>query len=76
MSVYPDRAGIRWWTKCWFNNKEDGEPAVEVEQQMAVLFLHDRIDKDEWLEEYYPKQMEMYHNAIEQTKEQLLSQSI
>lgn len=49
---------------------------MEVEQQMAVLFLHDRIDKDEWLEEYYPKQMEMYHNAIEQTKEQLLSQSI
>ena len=76
VSVYPDRAGIRWWTKCWFNNKEDGEPAIEIDQKLAILFLHDQIDKDEWLEEYYPKQMEMYHNAIEQTKEQLLSQSI
>ena len=75
VSVYPDRAGIRWWTKCWFNNKEDGEPAIEIDQKLAILFLHDQIDKDEWLEEYYPKQMEMYHNAIEQTKEQLLSQS-
>jgi len=35
-----------------------------------------QIDKEEWLEEYFPKQMEMYHNAIEQTKEQLLQQSI
>lgn len=76
VSVYPDRAGIRWWTKSWFNNKEEGEPAIEIDQKLAILFLHDQIDKDQWLEEYYPKQMEMYHNAIEQTKEQLLQQSI
>ena len=24
-SVYPDNAGIRWWTKAWFNNREKGE---------------------------------------------------
>ena len=76
VSVYSDRAGIRWWTKSWFNNKEEGEPAIEIDQKLAILFLHDQIDKDQWLEEYYPKQMEMYHNAIEQTKEQLLQQSI
>lgn len=40
----------------------------------AVDFIHDRIAKDTWLEEFYPKQMEVYHNAIEQTKEQLLKQ--
>ena len=32
------------------------------------------IEKDEWLEQYFPKQMEVYHNAIEQTKEQILNQ--
>ena len=37
-------------------------------------FIHDRIGKDAWLEEFFPKQMEVYHNAIEQTKEQLLKQ--
>ena len=31
-------------------------------------------EKDAWLEEFFPKQMEVYHNAIEQTKEQLLKQ--
>lgn len=55
VSVYPDRAGMRWWTKAWFNGKEEGEPSVEIE-------------------EHCPKQMEIYHNAIEQTKEQILQQ--
>ena len=27
-----------------------------------------------WLEAFFPKQMEVYRNAIEQTKEQLLKQ--
>jgi len=26
------------------------------------------------LEEYFPKQMEVYHHAIEQTREQLMNQ--
>ena len=47
VTVYPDRAGVRWWTN---------------------------IEKDAWLEEFFPRQMEVYHNAIEQTKEQLLKQ--
>ncbi|MGL5253973.1 MAG: hypothetical protein ACRC9L_03025, partial [Brevinema sp.] len=72
----PDQAGIRWWTKCWFNNQEAGEPAIEIEREQAIHFLRNQIDKDKWLEEFYPKQMEMYHNAIEQTKEQLLQQSL
>ena len=66
VSVYPDRAGVRWWTK--------GEPSVEIEERMAVQFIHCQVDKDAWLEEHYPKQMEIYHNAIEQTKEQILQQ--
>jgi len=74
VTVYPDRAGIRWWTKAWFNNKEDGEAAVEITRQIAVKFIQDQIDKDSMLEEYYPKQMEVYHSAIEQTREQLMKQ--
>ena len=74
MSVYPDRAGVRWWTKAWFNNREEGEASVEIEREQAIRFIHDNIEKDAWLEEFFPKQMEVYHNAIEQTKEQLLKQ--
>lgn len=74
VSVYPDRAGVRWWTKAWFNNRDEGECSVEIERQQAILFIQNRIDKDLWLEEYFPKQMEVYHHAIEQTKEQLLQQ--
>ena len=74
VSVYPDRSGVRWWTKAWFNNSETGEAAIEIDRQLAIKFINDNIEKDEWLEEYFPKQMEVYHNAIEQTKEQILNQ--
>ena len=47
---------------------------MEIEERMAVQFIHCQVGKDAWLEEHYPKQMEIYHNAIEQTKEQLLKQ--
>lgn len=76
VTVYPDRAGIRWWTKAWINGSEVGEPAIEIEEQIAIRFIHEQIGKDEMLNEYYPKQMEIYHSAIEQTKEQLLKQII
>lgn len=46
VTVYPDRAGIRWWTKAWFNNREEGEASVEIERTQAVDFIHDRIRKD------------------------------
>ena len=74
VSVYPDRSGIRWWTKSWFNNHEEGEQSVEISRQLAILFIEDRIRKDEWLETYFPKQMEVYHRAIDQTRDQLLRQ--
>ena len=68
VSVFPDKSGIRWWTKAWFNGSEKGEAAIEIERELAIKFIN------EWLEEYFPKQMEVYHNAIEQTREQLLNQ--
>ena len=74
VSVYPDQAGIRWWTKAWFNNHKEGEASVEITRELALLFIRDNIEKDEWLEEHFPKQMEIYHNAIQQTREQLLQQ--
>ena len=52
----------------------DGKGAIEIERQIAVNFIRDLIGKDEWLEEYFPSQMEAYHNAINQTREQLLRQ--
>lgn len=48
--------------------------SVEIDKDSAIRFIQDRIEKDKWLEEFFPKQMEIYHNAIEQTKEQLLKQ--
>ena len=49
---------------------------MEIEREQAIRFIHNHVEKDAWLEEYYPKQMEVYHNAIEQTKEQLLLNKI
>lgn len=74
VSVYPDKSGIRWWTKAWFNNSEKGEAAIEIERNLAIKFINDNIEKDEWLEEYFPKQMEVYHNAVVQTREQILNE--
>lgn len=74
ITVYPDQAGIRWWTKAWFNNQEEGENSIEITQMTAIRFLQNQIDKDTMLEEYFPKQMEIYRNAIEQTRVQLLKQ--
>lgn len=74
MSVYPDRSGTRWWTKAWFNGKETGEDSVEITRQVAVRFINDMIARDDMLEEYFPHQMEAYHNAIRQTREQILGQ--
>ena len=72
VSVYPDCAGVRFWTKAWFNNREEGEASVEIEREQAIRFMQGNVEKDAWLEEYFPRAMEVYHNAIEQTKEQLL----
>ena len=76
VSVYPDQAGIRWWTKAWFNNRKDGEASVEISRQNAILFIRNQVEKDEWLEEHFPRQMEVYHNAIEETRKQLLAQQV
>ena len=76
VSVYPDRALLRWWTKLWINNHEEGEPSVEITREQAIKFIWDNIDKDEWCEQFFPEQMKMYHNAIQQTREQLLQQSL
>lgn len=71
-SVYPDRFGIQWWTKAWFNNSEKGEAAIEIERELAIQFINDNVEKDEWLEKFFPEQMQIYHNAIEQTREQIV----
>ncbi len=56
----------------WINRREEGEAAVEITRQLAIAFMAGSVEKDAWLEEYYPEQMEMYHKAIEQTRQQLL----
>lgn len=73
VTVYPDQAGIRWWTKAWFNNRSDGEAAVEITREKAFGFMAGEITKDAMLEEHFPNQMQVYHQAIKQTREQLSS---
>lgn len=72
VSVYADQGGINWWTKAWFNNRANGEAAVAISKQVALQFWRDEIEKDAMLEEYFPKQMKAYHQAIQQTREQLI----
>ena len=52
VSVYPDRDGIVWWTKAWFNGKKKGERAIEISRQSAIDFINRNIIKDEWLEQF------------------------
>ncbi len=72
VTVYPDKSGIRWWSKAWFNGHEDGEAAIEINRELAIRFMAGNFDKDAWLEEYFPEPMKIYHQAIEQTRQQLL----
>ena len=72
VSVYPDRDGIVWWTKAWFNGKKKGERAIEISRQLAIDFINRNIIKDEWLEQFFPKQMQNLHAALEQTREQVI----
>ncbi|MCI5505892.1 MAG: hypothetical protein MR421_05500 [Prevotella sp.] len=74
VSVYPDKDGIVWWTKAWFNGRKKGERAIEISRQQAIKFIKDIIEKDEWLEAYFPKQMEVLHAALAQTREQVINQ--
>lgn len=74
VTVYPDNAQLRWWVKSWWNGSEDGEMAVEIEERVALEFLMRKLSKEHMLNEYYPKQVEMYKSAIAQAKETLLKQ--
>lgn len=47
---------------------------MEINRELAIRFIHDNIGKDEWLEEYYPRQMEVLHAALAQTREQVIKQ--
>lgn len=74
VSVYPDKDGRLWWTKAWFNGKRKGERAIEISRAQAIDFIRNNIIKDEWLEEFFPKQMEVLHAALAQTREQVIEQ--
>ncbi|MCC8175998.1 MAG: hypothetical protein LIO91_06140 [Bacteroidales bacterium] len=75
-TVYPDRAYTRWWTKSWFNNRQSGEPSVPIELWQAIKFILGRVDRDEWLDRYYPRQMQTCRDAINQTRDILLGNPI
>ncbi len=49
---------------------------MEISRPDALLFIRNQVEKDEWLEEHFPEQMEVYHSAIRQTREQLLQQQM
>ena len=71
-SVFFNSSGDRCWTKGWFNGREKGEPAIEISRKQAIAFINGDIKLDDWLTRHYPKQMNAYHKAIEQTRQQLL----
>lgn len=71
--VYFDSSGRRCWTKAWFNGREKGEKAIEITRMLAIKFINDEISQNDWLTRFYPKQMSVYHKAIEQARQQLLS---
>ena len=60
------------WTKAWFNGRDKGEKAIEINRQLAIKFINDEILLDDWLARFYPKQMNVCHKAIEQARKQLL----
>ena len=39
---------------------------------LANAFINDQISKVSWLTRFGPKQMSIYHKAIDQTRQQLL----
>lgn len=71
-SIYPDSSGTRWWTKAWFNDNEKGESSIEITRNLAIAFLHNKMNKDEWLSRFFPKQMTAIAKSIETTKNQLM----
>lgn len=71
-SVYFDNSGERCWTKAWFNGSDKGEPAIEISKKNAIAFINDRITTDAWLSHFFPKQMQVYYNAINKTRQKLL----
>lgn len=76
-SIYASRDGERWWTKAWFNGREKGEPAREVtSRQLIISFIKGRINRDQWLTQFYSEQMQICQKAEEQTRQQLLGLSI
>lgn len=76
-SIYASRDGERWWTKAWFNGREKGEPAREVSsRQLIISFVKGRINRDQWLTQFYSEQMQICQKAEEQTRQQLLGLSI
>jgi hypothetical protein len=72
-SLYFDTEGKRCWTKAWFNDREKGEPAVEVTRALAISFVNGTLTRDQWLSQFFPKQMQICQKAVEQTRQQLLS---
>jgi hypothetical protein len=72
-SIYPDNAGTRWWTKAWFNDREVGEPAIEISRRLAVAFINGDYSRDEWLTRFYPKQMSACRESVSHVFQQKLN---
>lgn len=75
-TLYFDTEGKKCWTKAWFNAREKGEPAVEVTRSLAISFINNTLSRDEWLSQFFPKQMDICKKATEQTRRQLLGISM
>ncbi|MCC8119000.1 MAG: hypothetical protein LIP09_09705 [Bacteroidales bacterium] len=83
VTVYSNNVGTRFWTKAWFSGSEKGCPSVEIEPynpELALMrayeFYMGLVDKDEWLEEFYPEHMQIYYQSIKEQINKQLQQNI
>ena len=72
-SVYYNSDGSMAWTKARFYDRDKAEPSVPVSVAQAWDFARGKINLNDWLARFYPKQMEVYNKVMSQTRERLLS---
>lgn len=68
------KKNLRWLAEEVFKKEPDkAEPSVPVSVAQAWDFTRGKINLNDWLARFYPKQMEVYNKVMSQTRERLLS---
>lgn len=70
--VYWSSDGSRAWTKAKFNGRDKLERSVPVSILQAWMFCQYKVNVDDWLSRYFPKQMSVCQKVLEQTRHQII----